>query len=66
MSSESFIVANIKCAGCVKTIEEGLRELPGVSAVEVDIATGRVSVEGSGLVRATLGARLAELGYPET
>lgn len=62
---ETFTVKNVKCGGCVKTIEQGLGGLPGVESVTVVIDGGKVDVTGSGLDRAQLSARLKELGYPE-
>lgn len=60
---ETFEVRNVKCGGCVKTIEEGLAGLTGVTRVQAD-TEGRVVVEGEALDRQALAARLAELGYP--
>lgn len=60
-----FSVSNVKCNGCVKTIEDGLRTEPGVESVQAGL-DGRVQVSGSELDRAALAARLAELGYPES
>ncbi|HSH29809.1 MAG TPA: heavy-metal-associated domain-containing protein [Thiohalobacter sp.] len=57
-------VTNVKCNGCVKTIEDGLRNEPGVESVQADL-DGSVKVSGSDLDRTALAARLAELGYPE-
>lgn len=65
MSTESFTVMNVKCGGCASNIQQGLADLPGVTTVEVDIETGAVEVTGETLNRAQLGAKLAELGYPE-
>lgn len=62
---EKFTVKNVKCGGCVKTIEQGLGSLPGVESVTVTIEGGKVDVTGSGLDRAQIGAKLRELGYPE-
>jgi copper chaperone len=62
---EKFTVKNVKCGGCVKTIEQGLGGLPGVASVTVTIEGGKVDVTGSGLDRAQIGAKLRELGYPE-
>lgn len=64
MSSQQLYAQNIKCAGCVANIKNGLSELAGVEAVEVDIASGRVSIEGSAVDTATITAKLAALGYP--
>ena len=32
------------CNGCVKHVDAALREVPGVTAVEVDLANGRAKV----------------------
>ncbi len=65
MQNEQFTVQNVKCGGCVSAIENGLKELAGVSEVSVTIDGGLVNVSGDALDRATLSAKLAELGYPE-
>lgn len=62
---ESFSVKNVKCAGCVKAIQQGLQALPGIAAVTVVIDGGVVTVEGATLNRTLLAATLSELGYPE-
>lgn len=62
---ESFSVKNVKCAGCVKAIQQGLQALPGIAAVTVVIDGGVVTVEGATLNRTQLAATLSELGYPE-
>lgn len=63
MNTETFTVKNIKCGGCVKTVQNGLLELDGVSTVEATTA-GEVMVQGANPDRARLAARLIELGYP--
>jgi copper chaperone len=65
MATERFVVANVKCQGCVSTIREGLLSLDGVATVEVDIATREVTVEGQALSRRNLSETLRALGYPE-
>lgn len=55
---------NIKCGGCAAAIKDGLGADPRVKAVEVDVPTGRVSIQAEADIRAELEARLAELGYP--
>ncbi len=65
MQNEQFTVQNVKCGGCVSAVENGLKELAGVSEVSVTIDGGLVNVSGDALDRATLSAKLAELGYPE-
>lgn len=56
--------SNIKCGGCVSNVENGLKDLAGVTTIEVDIPSNKVTVEGSDLDRTIIEAKLAELGYP--
>ena len=39
---------NIKCAGCVANIQNGLAELEGIECVDVETPSGTVTIEGSG------------------
>ncbi len=64
MATARFLVANVKCQGCVSTIREGLRSLAGVQEVQVDVPTGEVVVRGDELSPTLLAAKLDELGYP--
>ena len=63
--NEQFSVGNVKCGGCVNTIQDGLKELQGVVNIEVSVDDGTVQVTGENLDRAQLTQKLAELGYPE-
>lgn len=65
MSTETFLVKNIKCGGCVSAIENGLKTLPGIDSVEVTIDGGKVTVTGTDLSREQIAEKLSELGYPE-
>ena len=65
MQTENFNVMNVRCGGCVTTISNGLRKIAGVAAVDVDISTGQVTVNGNGLRREVIAGTLRELGYPE-
>ena len=56
--------SNIKCGGCVSSVENGLKELPSIINVAVDIPSNKVTVEGSDLDKAVIETKLAELGYP--
>jgi len=64
----SFVieVENIKCGGCASSIVKGLQALEGVAAVHVDVARGRITVEGDADLRQAVSERLPGLGYPET
>ena len=58
-----FNVQNMKCNGCVATVKAAIESLAGVTAVEVDLAGGKATVEGdidsAAVVQAITGA-----GYP--
>ena len=57
-------VANVKCGGCVSAIQEGLSVLPGIDSIDVDIASGKVSILGTNLNSTAIHTKLGELGYP--
>lgn len=60
-----FKVQNVKCQGCVGAIRDGLGRHAQISAVQVDIPSGLVTVEASAEIREEVRSMLRELGYPE-
>lgn len=58
-------VENIKCGGCVGSIVSGLKALEGVVAVHVDVAQGRVTIDGDAALQPVVCELLKKLGYPE-
>jgi len=58
-------VDNIKCGGCARSISKAMGAIEGVDAVSVNVASGRVVIEGSEAARPAVARRLRELGYPE-
>ncbi len=46
MSTLDFTVSGMTCQHCVASVTEEVTELPGVSEVDVDLATGRLHVVG--------------------
>ena len=56
--------SNIKCGGCVSSVQSGLKELEGIKNVEVDIPSNMVTIEGDGIDKTIIEKKLAELGYP--
>jgi len=59
-------VENIKCGGCAATIRSRLEAMESVNKIDVDIAEGIVSVEGSEDTRKAVTAKLLKLGYPQS
>jgi len=55
-------IADISCAGCVKTIENALRAVPGVKSVNINFASRTAVVEGTTDIEALIQA-VADVGY---
>jgi len=67
MQTEYFDAQNVKCNGCVATIEKNLATIPGVNTVQVTLTRNpgyNITVTGENLLRTVIASRLAELGYP--
>lgn len=63
-----FNVENIKCGGCANSIQSKIKEIDGVSDVDVDIENGVVDIKVSNedeSTRELLGKKLHDMGYPE-
>jgi copper chaperone len=59
-----YAVKGMTCAHCVRSVTEEVSEVPGVTAVDVDLASGRLTISSErpvddGAVRAAV----AEAGY---
>ncbi len=44
MTTETYTVTGMTCGHCVSSVTEEVGELPGVTDVAVDLASGRVTV----------------------
>jgi heavy metal translocating P-type ATPase len=55
-------IAGMDCGSCAMTIENSVRQLPGVTGATVSFTTETMEVSGS-VTRAAVEARLRELGY---
>jgi copper chaperone CopZ len=60
--TSTYVVAGMTCAHCVRSVTEEVSEVPGVTVVEVDLAGGRVTVQGD-VDDAAVRAAVAEAGY---
>ncbi|QEC67459.1 heavy-metal-associated domain-containing protein [Panacibacter ginsenosidivorans] len=65
LSTETFLVENIKCDGCIVTITNSLMHLREVQSVNVYKDQQKVCVTGIAMDRDIIKSRLALLGYPE-
>ena len=58
-----YSVPGMHCDHCVAAVRGEVSSVPGVSSVDVDLATKRVVVHGEGLDDAALRAAIDEAGY---
>jgi len=64
MASETFTVTGMTCDHCRNAVTAELSRLDGVTQVDVDLGTGRVTVASSRpLDRADVAAAVDEAGY---
>ena len=64
MTTATFTVSGMTCDHCVRAVREEVGAIPGVTAVDVDLASGQVTVEAEAPVDPTaVAAAVDEAGY---
>ncbi|GAA4226847.1 copper ion binding protein [Streptosporangium album] len=63
MSVSTYTVTGMTCGHCVSSVKEEVAEVPGVTEVDVDLASGRVDVSGASPDDAAIRAAIREAGY---
>ena len=64
MSTATFTVAGMTCGHCVNAVTEEVSQLAGVTAVDVDLASGGLTVTSEASVDgAAVRAAVEEAGY---
>lgn len=64
MSTSTYTVTGMTCEHCVASVTEEVQEIPGVSAVVVDLVSGAVTVESvEPLSDDAVRAAVEEAGY---
>jgi copper chaperone len=64
MSASTYTVTGMTCGHCVGSVKEEVGQVPGVTGVEVDLASGVVTVTAAGPVDdAAVAAAVEEAGY---
>jgi copper chaperone len=61
---QQIIVENIKCGGCMNSIQTALSKLDNVEKVAIDKETETITITGD-VEKAIVINKLNELGYPE-
>jgi copper ion binding protein len=60
---QTYSVEGMSCEHCVAAVTAEVGELPGVSGVEVDLASGAVRVRGSAVDSDAIRVAIEEAGY---
>ena len=64
MSTASYTVVGMTCGHCVSAVTEEVGAVPGVTAVDVDLASGGLTVTGTGPVdEGAVRTAVEEAGY---
>lgn len=61
--SRDYTVSGMTCAHCVTSVREEVSEVEGVVGVDVDLASGRLTVSGEGFTDDAVRRAVAEAGY---
>jgi len=63
MEQATYAVRGMGCEHCRAAVRDEVGAVPGVTAVEVDLGSGAVTVEGEGVSPAAVVAAVEEAGY---
>jgi copper chaperone len=64
MSTATYTVVGMTCGHCVNSVTEEVSQVPGVTAVDVDLANGGLTVTSEAPVdEAAVRAAVEEAGY---
>lgn len=60
---KTLLVEGMSCGHCEKAVKNALKELDGVSNVEVDLDAKKVEIEGEGLNDILIKGAIEDVGY---
>ena len=64
MSTTTFTVTGMSCGHCATSVREEIADIPGVHAVDVDLASGNVTIDSDSAVEATaIRTAVEDAGY---
>ena len=61
--TREYSVQGMTCSHCVLSVREEVSEVPGVTAVDVDLDSGRLTVGGENVDDEAVRAAVVEAGY---
>ena len=64
MSTRTVTVSGMSCGHCATSVREEISEIPGVRAVDVDVASGSVTIDSDNVVEtAAIRTAVEDAGY---
>jgi copper chaperone len=63
MDQTTYTVTGMTCAHCAAAVTEEVGDVPGVTSVDVDVASGTVVVHGDGISDEAVRTAVGEAGY---
>jgi copper chaperone len=64
MNDRTYLVSGMTCDHCVQAVTAELLQVPGINAVQIDLASGRVTVTSNGTPDdEAVAAAVDEAGY---
>lgn len=61
--TSTYTVVGMTCDHCVNAVTREVRQVPGVTEVAVDLASGQLEIQGDGVDEAAVRAAVDEAGY---
>jgi copper ion binding protein len=61
--TKEYTVTGMTCGHCVNAVSGEVGQVAGVTAVDVDLETGRLAVTGDGFTDEQIAAAVDEAGY---
>ena len=64
MSTTTVTVTGMSCGHCATSVREEIGDIPGVQAVDVDLASGNVTIDSDNAIEATaIRTAVEDAGY---
>ena len=63
LQSRHYTILGMTCGHCVMSVREEVSEVAGVSAVSLDLASGRLTVTGIDVADNAVRSAVADAGY---
>jgi copper chaperone CopZ len=61
--TRTYTVLGMTCEHCARAVHEEVSEVPGVSQVNVDLESGRLTISGGSVSTESVAAAVTDAGY---